>query len=118
MRHLILIKHSEHIRNLPFPQALNDAMGTFVTDGMKSGVILDTAGLKPTAQGTRVRTDKGKLSVTDGPFTETKEIIGGYAMIEAESHAKAVDFAKQFMELHRVNWPEFDGECEVRELEG
>ena len=118
MRHLILIKHSEHIRNLPFPPALNDAMGTFVTNGMKSGVILDTAGLKPTAEGKRVRVDKGKLSVTDGPFTETKEIIGGYAMIEADSMEKAVDFAKEFMELHRVNWPEFDGECEVRAVEG
>ena len=117
MRHLILIKHSEHIRSLPFPPALMDAMGTFVTEGMKSGVILDTAGLKPTSEGTRVRTDKGKLSVTDGPFTETKEIIGGYAMIEAESRERAVDFATQFMELHRVNWPEFDGECEVRALE-
>ena len=55
-----------------FLTALNDAMGAFVSEGMKSGVILDTAGLKPTAQGTRVRTDKGKLSVTDGPFTENE----------------------------------------------
>ena len=83
MRHLILIKHSEAPSEPALSPGLNDAMGTFVSDGMKKGVILDTAGLKPTAEGTRVRTDKGKLSVTDGPFTETKEIIGGYAMIEA-----------------------------------
>ncbi|MDB4892173.1 MAG: hypothetical protein JWL61_4028 [Gemmatimonadetes bacterium] len=117
MRHLILIKHSEDIRNLPFPPGLNDAMGAFIGDAMKSGVLLDTAGLTPTADGARVRIDNRKLQVTDGPFTETKEIIGGYAMIEAKSRADAVDFATQFMELHRVHWPEFVGECEVRALE-
>lgn len=116
MRHLILIKHSEDIRNLPFPQGLNDAMGAFIGDAMKSGILLDTAGLTPTADGARVRSEKGKLQVTDGPFTESKEIIGGYAMIEANSRADAVDFATQFMELHRVHWPEFTGECEVRTL--
>ena len=117
MRHLILIKHNESVRDLPFPPSLNDAMGSFITDAFKSGVLLDTAGLTPTAKGGRVRSENGKLQVTDGPFTESKEIIGGYAMIEAKSHAEAMEFAKQFMELHRAHWPEFTGECEVRELE-
>jgi len=117
MRHLILIKHSEDLRNLPFPPGLDAAMGTFIGDAMKRGVLLDTAGLKPTADGARVRSENQKLKVTDGPFTESKEIIGGYAMIEAKSRAEAIDFASQFMELHRVHWPEFVGECEVRALE-
>lgn len=117
MRHLLFIKHSESIRSLPFPKALDDAMGAFFTEHTKNGVVLDTAGLKPTAEATRVRLDGGKLSMVDGPFTEAKEVIGGYAMIEATSTAEAVAFAKQFMELHRVHWPEFDGECEVRTLE-
>jgi hypothetical protein len=55
--------------------------------------------------------------VTDGPFTEAKEIIGGYAMIEAPSKDEAVAFAEKFMDMHRVHWPAFEGECEVRELE-
>ena len=95
-----------------------DAMGTFVGESMKNGIVLDTAGLKPTADGARVRLANRKMQVTDGPFTESKEIIGGYALVEAKSTAEAIDFAKQFMELHRVHWPEFDGECEVRPLEG
>jgi hypothetical protein len=117
MRHLVLIKHSEDLRNLPFPPGLDAAMGTFIGDAMKKGILLDTAGLKPTAEGARVRSENRKLQVTDGPFTESKEIIGGYAMIEAKSRAEAIDFASQFMELHRVHWPEFVGECEVRALE-
>jgi hypothetical protein len=117
MRHLLFIKHPESYRNLAIPQGLNDAMGAFVTEHMKNGVVLDTAGLKPTSEAARVRLDGGKLSVVDGPFTETKEIIGGYALVEAKSTAEAVEFAKQFMELHRLHWPEFNGECEVRTLE-
>jgi hypothetical protein len=117
MRHLLLIKHSEDLRNLTIPQGLNDAMGTFVGDAMKKGVILDTAGLTPTSEGARVRLDNRKLQITDGPFTESKEIIGGYAMIEAKSRTEAIELARQFMELHRVHWPEFVGECEVRPLE-
>ena len=117
MRHLILIKHSEDIRNLPFPPDLETAMGTFIGDAMKRGVLLDTAGLKPTTEGVRVRSENRKLQVTDGPFTESKEVIGGYAMIEAKSRAEAIEFAREFMELHRVHWPEFTGECEVRALE-
>jgi hypothetical protein len=64
-----------------------------------------------------VKLKGGKISVVDGPFTESKEIIGGYALLNALSDAAAMDLAHQFMDLHRVHWPEFDGECEVRPLE-
>jgi hypothetical protein len=117
MKYLMLIKHSESYRDQVPPQALMDAMGEFVGQGLKSGVLKDTAGLKPTAEGFRVRSSKNKLTVTDGPFTEAKEIIGGYAMIEVPSRAEALKTAREFMELHRVHWPEFEGECEVRPLE-
>lgn len=117
MRHLVLIKHSEDVPKQTIPQGLMDAMGIFVGDAMKNGVILDTAGLKPTADGARIRLGNGKLQVIDGPFTESKEIIGGFAMIEAKSTAEAIGVATEFMELHRVHWPEFVGECEVRPLE-
>jgi hypothetical protein len=57
------------------------------------------------------------LKVTDGPFTEAKELVGGYALVEVKSREEALQVARQFMELHRRHWPEFEGECEVRPLE-
>ena len=92
-------------------------MGEFVGEGFKSGVLKDTAGLKPTAEGFRVRSSSNRLKVTDGPFTEAKEVIGGYALVEVASREEAMKVARDFMELHRVHWPEFEGECEVRQLE-
>jgi hypothetical protein len=117
MKYLMLIKHSESYRNQTPPPALMDAMGEFVGDGLKSGLVKDTAGLKSTAEGFRVRSSKNRLTVTDGPFTEGKEVIGGYAMVEVATREEALKTARQFMELHRVHWPEFEGECEVRPLE-
>ena len=117
MKYLMLIKSSESYRNEAIPQALMDAMGEFVTESMKSGVVKDTAGLKPTAEGFRVRSSKNRLTVTDGPFTETKEVVGGYALAEFASKEEALKMARDFMELHRLHWPAFEGECEVRPLE-
>jgi hypothetical protein len=117
VKYLMLIKHAESYRGERIPQGLNEAMGEFINDALKRGVLKDTAGLKGTAEGVRVRSSGGKLRVMDGPFTESKEIIGGYALVEADSKEQAVEFARQFMELHRVHWPEFEAECEVRELD-
>ena len=117
MKYLMLIKHTESYRSEAIPQALMEAMGQFVTESFNSGVLKDTAGLKPTAEGFRVRSAGGQLKVTDGPFTETKEVVGGYAMVEVPSKEKALEVARQFMDLHRVHWPAFEGECEVRPLE-
>lgn len=117
MKFLMLIKHAESYRSHPIPQGLMDAMGEFVTEGFASGVLKDTAGLKGTADGIRVRSTGGKLKVTDGPFTEAKEVVGGYALVEVKSKEEALQVARQFMDLHRIHWPEFDGECEVRPLE-
>ena len=117
MKYLMLIKHTEKYRNEEIPQALMQAMGEFVTKGFESGVLKDTAGLRPTAEGFRVRLSKGQLKVTDGPFTEAKEVIGGYAMVELGSREEALEVAREFMELHRLHWPEFEGESEVRPVE-
>jgi hypothetical protein len=117
MKCLMLIKHTESYRGEPIPQPLMDAMGEFVTEGFRSGVLKDTAGLKPTSEGFRVRSSRNQLEVTDGPFTETKEIVGGYALVEVASREEALKLAREFMELHRVHWPAFEGECEVRQLE-
>jgi hypothetical protein len=117
MKYLMLIKHSENYRSKTITQRLMDAMGGFVTDGFKRGILKDTAGLQPTSEGHRIRSSGGKLHHTDGPFTEAKEIVGGYALVEATSTEEALEFAREFMEIHRVHWPEFEGECEVRQLE-
>jgi hypothetical protein len=113
----MLIKHSESNRNEAIPQALQDAMGEFVGESFKSGVLKDTAGLKPTAEGFRIRSSKNRLTATDGPFAEAKEVIGGYALVEVASKEEAMKVARQFMELHRLHWPAFECECEVRPLE-
>jgi hypothetical protein len=117
MKYLILIKHPETLKREDVPQALLDAMGKIVTAAMKSGAMLDTAGLQPTKDGFRVRLAGGTINVIDGPFMETKEVIGGYALVEAKSREEALGFARQFMELHRIHFPAFEGECEVRPLE-
>ncbi len=117
MKFLMLIKHSEDYRMETVPEGLMDAMGKFVEQGFKSGILKDTAGLKPTKEGQRVRSSGGKLTVIDGPFTESKEIVGGYALVEVKSKAEALEVAREFMELHRIHWPAFVGECEVRPVE-
>jgi Uncharacterized protein conserved in bacteria len=117
MRYMMLIKHTEDYRNKTIPPGLLEAMGDFVGDKMEKGIIVDTNGLKSTAKGKKVRLQNGKLSVIDGPFTETKEIVGGYAIVEVASDQEALDLATQFMELHRIHWPEFEGESELRPVE-
>jgi hypothetical protein len=117
MKYLMFIKHSEKYRNEEIPQGLMDAMGEFVAEGFRNGTLKDTAGLKPTKDAFRVRSSNGKLTTTDGPFAETKEAVGGYAMIEVKTEAEAREIARRFMELHRVHWPSFEGECEARPVE-
>ena len=117
MKYLMMIRHAESYRSQQIPQALMDAMGEFVSTSTAAGVLKDTAGLKPSEAGFRVRSSGGKLTMTDGPFTETKEVVGGYAIVEATSDEHARAIAHEFMDLHRVHWPEFDGECEVRPVE-
>jgi hypothetical protein len=116
-RYMMFIRHSEEHRNQRVPDGLYEAMGEFVNENRKSGVLIDTSGLQPTSEGARVRLSRGKLTITDGPFTETKEVVGGYALVEAKSRKEAMDLATKFMDIHRVHWPEFEGECEVRLLE-
>ena len=117
MRYLMFIKHVENSHQLAPPKSLIGAMETFVAEGFKAGWLKETAGLKGTREALRIRSKGGKLSITDGPFTEAREIIGGYAIVEAKSGDAAREIAQRFMELHRIHWPEFECESEVREIE-
>ena len=116
MKYLTFIRHSESYRNSGPPAALMEAMGKFVEQALKDGTLVDTGGLLPTKDGFRVRLANGKVTVTDGPFTESKEIIGGYAILKADSKEQALRIATEFMELHRKHWPAFEGESEVRPM--
>ncbi len=116
MKYLTFIRHSESFREAGPPPALMQAMGEFVQRSLKNGTLVDTGGLLPSKDGARVRLTKGKLTVTDGPFTESKEVIGGWAIINAASKEEAIRIATEFMELHHKHWPEFEGESEVRPM--
>ncbi|MFE7760051.1 YciI family protein [Streptomyces sp. NPDC057438] len=96
----------------PSPE-LMQRMGDLIEEMTKAGVLLDTAGLSPTAQGTRVRWESGQLSVTDGPFTESKEVVGGYAIVQAKDMAEAIEWTKRFLKVHEEHWTVT---CEVREI--
>lgn len=116
MKYLAFIRHSEAHRQAGPPQALLEAMGQFVQKSLQDGSVVDTGGLLASKEGFRVRLEKGAITVTDGPFTETKEVIGGWAILKADSKAGALRIAQEFMELHRRHWPEFEGESEVRPM--
>jgi hypothetical protein len=117
MKYLTFIRCSESYRNSSPPEALLKAMGTFVEKGFKDGTLVDTGGLKPSKDGLRIRLAEGELTVIDGPFTETKEVIGGWAILQTQTRAEVVRIATEFMELHRKHWPGFEGESEVRPMD-
>ena len=116
MKYLTFIRHSESFRESGPPRALLEAMGQFVQRSLKEGTLVDTGGLLPSKEGARIRLTKGKLTVTEGPFTESKEVIGGWAIINAATKEDAIRIAREFMELHHKHWPEFEGESEVRPM--
>lgn len=116
MKYLTFIRHSESHRESGPPPALMEAMGEFVQRSLKDGTLVDTGGLLPSKDGVRVRLAGGKIKVTDGPFTETKEVIGGWAILSCKTKEEAIRIATEFMELHRKHWPEFEGESEVRPM--
>jgi hypothetical protein len=115
MRYLTFVRHPESYRDHTPPAALFDAMGGFVEKSRKEGSLVDTGGLLPSKDGFRIRLTGGKLTLTDGPFTESKEVIGGWAILEGTPETIR-RVSTEFMELHRKYWPEFEGECEVRPM--
>ena len=85
-------------------------MGKLIEEGMKAGWLIATEGCLPSALGARVRRSGAKLSVTDGPFTETKEVVGGFAILQADSKEEAIELTRSFLKIAG------DGECELRQL--
>jgi hypothetical protein len=86
------------------------AMGKLIDEMMRAGVLIATEGCLPSARGARLRISDGKFTVTDGPFTESKEVVGGFALLEAKSKEEAIEATKRFLNVVG------EGECELREL--
>ena len=116
MRFMMMVKSAEN--SGPPPKELMDAIDRLIEETVKDGTMLGTGGLASTAQSTRVRITKGQLTVTDGPFSEAKEVVGGYAQFELKSKEEAVKSAVRFMELHKKHWPGWEGETEIRQIFG
>ncbi len=114
MRFLSMIRVNENSGQVPSQQLMQD-MGKLIEEMTRNGVLIRTAGLRPSAEGVRVRLRKGQLSTVDGPFTETKEVIGGFAILEAGSMPEAIELTNRFLRVHGDTW---DIECEVRPLDG
>jgi hypothetical protein len=113
-RYLTMIRIDE--RNVPAEgpsPELQQRMGELFEEITKAGVMLETAGLTPTSQGTRVTWSGGAISHVDGPFTESKEIVGGYSIIQAENKEEAVKWAERFLRTHEDFWTIT---AEVREI--
>lgn len=98
------------------PAGLLAAMDQSVAESLRNGSVIQTGGLAPSAAGFKIRMAGGKLLVTDGPFAEAKEVVGGYAVLAAATRQEALDATRRFMELHVRHWPTWVGECEVREV--
>ncbi|HLH01440.1 MAG TPA: YciI family protein [Bryobacteraceae bacterium] len=108
MRFLSIYKTVETNRP-PSPEEIEN-MGKIVEDAMKAGWLVATEGCMPSALGARVRNDNGTITITDGPFTETKEVVGGFAIIKANSKEEALDRLKEWLQIVG------EGECELRQL--
>ena len=108
MKFLSLYKSVE--RNTPPSQEEMSRMGKLIEDGFKAGWLVATEGCLPSALGARVRRSGGSLTVTDGPFTEAKELIGGFAILRTNSKEEAIQLAKEFLQVVG------EGECELRQV--
>jgi hypothetical protein len=114
MRFMMLVKSAEN--SGPPPKELMDAIARLGEEASKSGNMIETGGLAPAAMSTRVRLAQGKITALDGPFAETKELVGGYAIFEFKSKQEAIESTLNFMELHRKYWPGWEGETEIRQI--
>jgi hypothetical protein len=117
MRYMIIVSATESFAaSGPPPAELIEAIDKLGEEAARKGTMVSFGGLKPTSSGARMRVTRGKIITTDGPFTESKEVIGGFSIINAASKEEALEEARKFTELHRVHWPRWEGEIEIREM--
>jgi hypothetical protein len=112
---VVLLKSAQP--STPPPPELFAAIAKLGEDATKAGALLDNAGLAPSAAGAQVVLAGGKLSMTDGPFTEAKEMIS-YALYEVRSKEEVVEWTSRFMKLHRDLWEGWEGEAQIYRVFG
>jgi hypothetical protein len=110
MRFLSIYSVPAPKHDAPPTQAEMDKMGALIEQAMNEGWLLSTEGCLPTSLGARVRRTGGTVTVTDGPFAEAKEVVGGFAIIKADSKEQAIELTRRFLEVAG------DGVCELRQL--
>jgi hypothetical protein len=115
MRYIVLLKGIQP-SSAP-PAELMEAIMKLGDEATKAGALLDTAGLLPSAAGARVELSAGQVTVTDGPFTESKELIS-YALYDVRSKEEAVEWAARFVRLHRDHWTGWEGSADVLKVMG
>jgi hypothetical protein len=114
MRFMIIVKGNKDTEAGALPEERRIAvMAEYHEELVKAGVLLDASGLQPTSKGARIKYSKGKRSVMDGPFTEAKEIVAGYTLIQVKSREEAIEWAKRFPAPHGED---VDAEIEIRQL--
>ncbi len=118
MRFMMLVKaDANYEAGLPPSAELMAAIGKLTEESAKAGVLVEAGGLLPSSKGARLRLARGKLTVIDGPFTEAKELIGGYAIFQLTSKAEAIELSERFLRVHEeILGPSYEGELEIRQL--
>jgi hypothetical protein len=114
MRFMVFVKMAEDVGNAP--RELQEVMGRELMQAFADGSIVDAGGLWPTAQSTEIRLTAGEVTVSDGPYAEAKEVVGGYSILEARSQEEAVAGARRVAEIHQQYWPGWEGSVEVRRI--
>ena len=118
MRFMMIVKSDKNYEGgAPPKPELMAAVGKLSEEMIKAGVLLDVGGLLPSSKGARINVGKGKLTVTDGPFTEARELIGGYAILQVKSREEAIERGRRFMQLHAdILGPHYQMELEIRQM--
>jgi len=114
MRYLVMVKYRED--GTPPPQALLEAIAKNRREAQEAGALVEVGGLLPSASGARVRLSRGSLTVTDGPFTESKELVGGYSVYDVRTKQEAIDWTHRFMLVMADHWPGGECEAEIRQV--
>jgi hypothetical protein len=118
MRFMMIVKcDKDSEAGMPPNEELMHAIAKLAEEEMKAGILLEQGGLLPSSAGARIRAAGGRLAVTDGPFAEAKELVGGFAILRANSKAEAIEKGKRFMQIHvDILGPDYEGELEVRQM--
>jgi hypothetical protein len=116
MRYMVFVKMREDV-GAP-PEALFKTMDAELEEAFASGSIIDAGGLASGPESTEIALRGGEVITTNGPWSEAKEVVGGYSILEVRSHEEAVEGARRVIEIHKEHWPGWEGSVEVRAVHG